>query len=42
MRREDERLRDILDAIVAIERYANDGKTAFDEQELMALRHLVC
>lgn len=35
MRREDERLRDILDAIVAIERYANHGKTAFDEQELI-------
>ena len=35
MRREDERLRDILDAIVAIERYANHGKTAFEEQELI-------
>ena len=33
MRREDERLRDILAAITAIERYANHGKTAFDEQE---------
>jgi uncharacterized protein with HEPN domain len=35
MRREDERLRDILDAIVSIERYANHGKDAFDEQELI-------
>ena len=35
MRREDERLQDILDAIAAIERYANYGKTAFDEQELI-------
>jgi uncharacterized protein with HEPN domain len=35
MRREDERLRDILDAISAIERYASQGKTAFDEQELI-------
>lgn len=35
MRREDERLRDILDAIVAIERYANHGKIAFEEQELI-------
>jgi uncharacterized protein with HEPN domain len=35
MRREDERLRDILDAISAIERYANHGKAAFDEQELI-------
>jgi uncharacterized protein with HEPN domain len=35
MRREDERLRDILDAIVSIERYTNQGKTAFDEQELI-------
>lgn len=35
MRREDERLQDILDAIAAIERYANHGKTAFEEQELI-------
>jgi uncharacterized protein with HEPN domain len=35
MRREEERLQDILDAIVAIERYANQGKQAFDEQELI-------
>ena len=35
MRREDERLQDILDAIAAIERYVNHGKTAFDEQELI-------
>jgi uncharacterized protein with HEPN domain len=35
MRREEERLQDILDAIVAIERYASQGKQAFDEQELI-------
>jgi uncharacterized protein with HEPN domain len=35
MRREDERLQDILEAIDAIERYANQGKIAFDEQELL-------
>ncbi len=35
MRRDDERLQDILDAIVAIERYAVQGKAAFDEQELI-------
>ena len=35
MRREYERLQDILAAITAIERYANLGKTAFDEQELI-------
>lgn len=35
MRREAERLQDILDAIVAIERYTIQGKQAFDEQELI-------
>lgn len=35
MRREVERLQDILEAIVAIERYANQGRPAFDEQELI-------
>ncbi len=35
MRREAERLQDILDAIVAIERYASQGRQAFDEQELI-------
>jgi uncharacterized protein with HEPN domain len=35
MRREVERLRDILDAIAAIERYANRGKEAFEEDELI-------
>lgn len=35
MRREVERLQDILEAIEAIERYANQGRPAFDEQELI-------
>jgi uncharacterized protein with HEPN domain len=35
MRREAERLQDILDAIAAIERYASQGRQAFDEQELI-------
>jgi uncharacterized protein with HEPN domain len=35
VRREDERLQDILDAIVAVERYAIQGKQAFEEQELI-------
>jgi uncharacterized protein with HEPN domain len=35
MRRDDERLQDILEAIEAIERYASQGKVAFDEQELI-------
>jgi uncharacterized protein with HEPN domain len=35
MRREPERLQDILDAIAAIERYASLGRQAFDEQELI-------
>jgi uncharacterized protein with HEPN domain len=35
MRRTEERLRDILDAIEAIERYANQGRSAFEDQELI-------
>ena len=35
MRRDAERLQDILGAIEAIERYASQGKQAFDEQELI-------
>ena len=35
MRREDERLKDILATISAIERYANQERLAFDEQELI-------
>lgn len=35
MRRDDERLQDILDAIAAIERYLQQGKSAFEEQELL-------
>jgi uncharacterized protein with HEPN domain len=35
MRREVDRLQDILDAIAAIERYANQGRQTFDEQELI-------
>ncbi len=35
MRRETERLQDILDAITAIERYASQGRQTFDEQELI-------
>ncbi len=35
MRRKVERLQDMLEAIVAIERYANQGRPAFDEQELI-------
>jgi len=35
MRREPERLQDILDAIAAIERYTSQGRQAFDEQELI-------
>jgi uncharacterized protein with HEPN domain len=35
MRREDERLLDILDALAAIERYTIQGKQAFEEQELI-------
>lgn len=35
MRREQERLHDILEAIQAIERYASQGRQAFDEQELI-------
>jgi uncharacterized protein with HEPN domain len=35
VRRDSERLRDILEAIEAIERYARHGREAFDEQELI-------
>lgn len=35
MRREVERLQDIFDAIAAIERYASQGRQAFDQQELI-------
>ncbi len=35
MRREPERLQDILDAIAGIERYTSQGRQAFDEQELI-------
>ncbi|KAM3099301.1 DUF86 domain-containing protein [Phormidesmis sp. 146-12] len=35
MRRDSERLRDILEAIEAIERYTHQGREAFDEQELI-------
>ena len=35
MRRESERLQDILAAISAIERYGNQERSAFDEQELI-------
>jgi uncharacterized protein with HEPN domain len=37
MRREDERLQDILDAIAAIQRYTIQGRVAFDEQELIQI-----
>jgi uncharacterized protein with HEPN domain len=37
MRRDAERLQDILDAIAAIERYADQGRPAFDEQELIQI-----
>jgi predicted nucleotidyltransferase len=37
MRREAERLQDILDAIAAIERYASQGRQAFDNQELIQM-----
>ena len=36
-RREAERLQDILDAIAAIERYASQGRQAFDNQELIQI-----
>lgn len=35
MRRDNERLQDILNAIAAIDRYIQQGKKAFDEQELI-------
>jgi uncharacterized protein with HEPN domain len=37
VRRDDERLQDILDAIAAIERYTQQGRQAFDEQELIQI-----
>ncbi len=43
MRDPKERLRDIMDAIAAIERYRDRGKRAFEEDELLQgwfLRHL--
>ncbi len=41
MRDDTERLRDILEAIERVEKYARQGKTVFEQQELMALRYLV-
>lgn len=35
MRRDEERLQDILDAIAAIGRYTQQGRAAFDQQELL-------
>jgi uncharacterized protein with HEPN domain len=35
MRRDNERLQDILEALAAIERYVGQGRQAFDEQELI-------
>jgi len=35
MRTPEERLQDILEAIAAIKRYSNQGRTAFDESELI-------
>ena len=35
MRREDERLQDILDAIAAIEKYTDLGRQLFDNEELI-------
>ena len=35
MRREDERLQNILNAITAIEKYANQGRLVFDREELI-------
>lgn len=37
MRQDAERLQDILDAVAAIERYTNPGRSAFDEQELVQI-----
>jgi hypothetical protein len=36
-RREAQRLQDILDAIAAVERYASQGRQAFDNQELIQM-----
>ena len=35
MRRPEERLQDILDSIEAIDRYASQGRSAFEDQELI-------
>ncbi|BDT11153.1 hypothetical protein [Arthrospira platensis] len=35
MRKPEERLQDILDAIEAIERYVSQGRSAFEDQELV-------
>lgn len=35
MRDSDERLRDILEAIAAVERYIDRGKSAFEHDELL-------
>jgi len=35
MRRTEERLQDILDSIEAIERYASQGRSTFEDQELV-------
>ena len=37
MRKPEERLRDILEAIFAFKRYANQGKNAFDREELIQI-----
>ena len=37
MRKDIERLRDIQDAITNIEKYANEGKEAFKENELIQI-----
>ena len=35
MRNDVERLRDILEAIERLEKYANQGKTVFEQEELI-------
>jgi uncharacterized protein with HEPN domain len=37
VRRDDEQLQDILDAIAAIERYTQQGRQVFEEQELIQI-----
>lgn len=37
MRRDPERLQDILDAIIAIERYLGEGEVALERQELIQI-----